>query len=80
MPDRDAARSIALRCTASIRGQHDWGRRFEPEPEDVLERCPQLAPREMRRAWMTAFGNAQIETGDLPDAGGGKRTPMGFVH
>ncbi|MBK6714092.1 MAG: AAA family ATPase [Burkholderiales bacterium] len=87
MPHRDAARLIALRLYRSIRGTHDWGRRFEDTPsEDVLERLSELAPREMRRAWMTAFGNAklarrsQIETGDLPDAGGGKRTPMGFVH
>jgi ATP-dependent Lon protease len=41
MPDRDAARAIALRCTGSIRGQHDWGRRFDPDPaEDVLDGWP----------------------------------------
>lgn len=85
-PDRDAARTIALRLYRQLRDGHDWGRRFEPEPtEAVLERMAALAPREMRRAWMTAFGNARldgrdrIELADLPD-GGPKRGPMGFVQ
>jgi ATP-dependent Lon protease len=85
-PDRDAARSIARRLYASIRGAHDWGRRFEPEPgEQVLERMSAMAPREMRRAWMTAFGNARlagrdvVELADLPDAGP-RRTAMGFMQ
>jgi ATP-dependent Lon protease len=44
-----------------------------------------MAPREMRRAWMTAFGNARlagrecIEVADLPEAAG-KRAPIGFVQ
>ena len=87
MPDRDAARAIAQRLYASIRAGHDWGRRFEPEPSDeVLEALVALAPREMRRAWMTAFGNARldgrdcIEPRDLPTPGGGRRGPIGFVH
>ena len=86
MPDRDAARAIAQRLYASIRGQHDWGRRFEPEPsEAVLEQMAGLAPREMRRAWMTAFGNARldgrgvVELRDLPEAHG-KKSPIGFVQ
>ncbi len=86
MPDRDAARSIALRLYTGIRQAHAWGERFEPQPVDaVLERMAELAPREMRRAWMTAFGNARldgrdaIEVRDLPEAGA-KRAPIGFVH
>ncbi|HSW07984.1 AAA family ATPase [Aquabacterium sp.] len=86
MPDRDAARTIALRLYSGIRGQHDWGRRFAPEPgEAVLERLAEMAPREMRRAWMTAFGNARldgrdaVELRDLPEAHG-KRSPIGFVQ
>ncbi|NRF66571.1 AAA family ATPase [Aquincola sp. S2] len=86
MPDRDAARVIALRLYAGIRGHHHWGQRFEPEPgEAVLERLAELAPREMRRAWMTAFGNARldgrdrIELKDLPEAHG-KRSPIGFMQ
>ncbi|MDZ5455398.1 AAA family ATPase [Azohydromonas lata] len=84
-PDHDAARSIALRLYAGIRATHDWGRRFEAEPlEEVLERLAAMAPREMRRTWMTAFGNARlagrdhIELADLPGAAA-KRTPMGFT-
>jgi ATP-dependent Lon protease len=85
-PDRDAARAIALRLYASIRAAHDWGQRFDPEPgEPVLDRLSDLAPRDMRRAWMTAFGNASldsrgsIELRDLPDTGS-KRAPIGFVQ
>jgi ATP-dependent Lon protease len=85
-PDADAARAIALRLYRSLRGEHDWGRRFDPEPtEAVLERLAAMAPREMRRAWMTAFGNARlagrsgIELADLPDAGG-RRAPIGFLQ
>jgi ATP-dependent Lon protease len=87
MPDRDAARAIAQRLYVGIRAAHDWGRRFEPEPGDeVLDALAALAPREMRRAWMTAFGNARldgrdrIELRDLPAGGGGRRSPIGFVH
>lgn len=85
-PDRTAARHIAAKLYASIRASHDWGSRFEAEPRsDVLERMSDMAPREMRRAWMTAFGNAKlakrdhIETQDLP-ATAGKRGAMGFVQ
>lgn len=85
-PDRDAARTIARRLYRQIRAHHDWGRQFDPEPpEAVLERAAQLAPREMRRAWMTAFGNARLdhrgtlEVRDLPEAGA-RRSPIGFTH
>ena len=87
MPDADAARLIARRLYDSIRGQHDWGRRFAQDPgNDVLDRLAELAPREMRRAWMTGFGNArldgrdQVEPADLPLANGGKRGPLGFMN
>jgi ATP-dependent Lon protease len=87
-PDREAARTIAQRLYAGIRSQHDWGQRFEPEPcDEVLDRMADMAPREMRRAWMTAFGNARldgraaVELADLPVAGGaGRRGPLGFVN
>jgi ATP-dependent Lon protease len=84
-PDRDQARAIALRLYAQIRGNHDWGQRFDATPADaVLDRMSELAPREMRRAWQTAFGNArldgrgEIEARDLPAAAPG-RAPIGFV-
>jgi ATP-dependent Lon protease len=86
MPDAQAARRIAERLYASIRGSHAWGERFEPAPRaDVLERMAEVVPREMRRAWMTAFGNAKLAgrgevlVQDLPEAGG-KRAPIGFVQ
>jgi ATP-dependent Lon protease len=85
-PDPDAARTIALRLYQQLRAAHDWGQRFDHTPADgVLELLMQVAPREMRRAWMTAFGNARlagrhaIEPADLPGASG-KRQPIGFVH
>ncbi|GAP34548.1 AAA family ATPase [Piscinibacter sakaiensis] len=85
-PDRDAARRIAGTLYAAIRGDHAWGERFEEQPrEDTLERMAELAPREMRRAWMTGFGNAKlagrdhVRVADLPEPGG-RRTPIGFVQ
>jgi ATP-dependent Lon protease len=86
MPDRDAARAIARRLYASIRATHDWGSRFDPEPgNEVLECMSEMAPREMRRAWMTGFGNAKldscerVEVRHLPGAHG-KRMPIGFMQ
>lgn len=86
MPDRDAARRIAARLYRSIRQEHDWGQRFEPEPsDDVLDLLASLAPREMRRAWMTGFGNAKldrrfsVEPRDLPDSQS-RRGPIGFMQ
>jgi ATP-dependent Lon protease len=85
-PDRAQARSIAARLYAQIRCAHDWGRRFDEAPgETVLDRMSELAPREMRRAWQTAFGNARldgratIDVRDLP-APQGARSPIGFMH
>ena len=85
-PDRDAARTIASRLYQSIRRAHYWGSRFDPEPtEAVLDAMSELAPREMRRTWMTAFGNAKldrrfvVEMRDLPEAPG-RKSPIGFVQ
>ena len=86
MPDEDAARKIAAKLYRSIRADHDWGQRFDPELSDgVLGAMAKMAPREMRRALMTAFGNAKLdgrftlEERDLPD-GGPRRSPIGFVQ
>jgi ATP-dependent Lon protease len=85
-PDADAARAIALRLYQGLRAQHDWGRRFDETPSDaVLERLAGMAPREMRRAWMTGFGNARlegratIELADLPGAHA-RRGAIGFMQ
>lgn len=86
MPDRDAARRIASKLYRSIRADHAWGQRFDAEPsDDLLDAMAALAPREMRRALMTAFGNAKLdrrdvlEPRDLPGATS-KRSPIGFVQ
>jgi len=85
-PDREAARHIATKLYRSIRTDHGWGERFAPEPgHDVLDRMSDMAPRDMRRAWMTAFGNAKlarrdrVDVVDLPD-NGFRKSSMGFVQ
>lgn len=86
LPERVAARTGACRSYASIRGARDRGRRFDPEPAgEALDRIGGLAPREVRRACMTAFGHAEragrsaVRAGDLPQRGS-KRPPIGFMH
>jgi ATP-dependent Lon protease len=85
-PTLDQARGIARNLYAAIRGEHNWGKRFDQEPaDDVLDMLAELAPREMRRALMTGFGNArlahrgQIQPDDLPKAAGSK-TKIGFLQ
>jgi len=85
-PDRESARRIAARLYRGIRADHGWGERFETEPRsDVLDLMSEMAPREMRRAWMTGFGNAKldrrdhVQTRDLPDTRS-KRGTIGFMQ
>ncbi|NML47997.1 AAA family ATPase [Ramlibacter sp. G-1-2-2] len=85
-PSPEQARAIALNLYRGIRAEHGWGRRFDEEPaDDVLDLLAELAPREMRRALMTGFGNARlanrgaIAVEDLPKLGGAK-TRIGFVQ
>jgi ATP-dependent Lon protease len=85
-PSPEAARKIAANLYRGIRGEHDWGQRFDPEPAaDVLDLLGNLPPREMRRALVTAFGNARlasrytIEPDDLPRSGPGKGR-IGFLQ
>ncbi len=85
-PSADAARHIAIRLYGKLRAEHAWGQRFDEQPsEAVLERLALMPPRDMRRTWMTAFGNARlagratIELGDLP-GGSQRRTPLGFMQ
>ena len=84
--DKEAARKIAANLYRGIRGEHDWGQRFDPEPAaDVLDLLGSMPPREMRRALVTAFGNARlanrytIEPDDLPRGGPGKAR-IGFLQ
>jgi ATP-dependent Lon protease len=85
-PTREAARHIAAKMYRSIRADHGWGERFDSEPgSDVLDAMSEMAPREMRRAWMTAFGNAKLDrrdrvvTRDLPEARA-RRGAIGFLQ
>jgi ATP-dependent Lon protease len=85
-PSHEQARAIARNLYRSIRGDHGWGRRFDEEPaDDVLDCLAELAPREMRRALMTGFGNARLaqrdslSPEDLPKCSGNK-TKLGFLN
>jgi ATP-dependent Lon protease len=85
-PSHDAARQIAQNLYRGIRGEHGWGQHFAPEAnDDLLDVLADLAPREMRRALMTGFGNArlagrsEIRIEDLPRPNQGK-SKIGFMQ
>jgi len=85
-PTPEQAAAIARNLYQSIRGEHDWGRHFGSEPHStVLEQLSELAPREMRRALMTGFGNARlagrtdIGADDLPRPNHSK-SKIGFMQ
>ena len=64
-PDADGARRIAQSIYREIRDAHAWGRRFpEQLAAPVLDRLAGLAPREMRRALVGAFGSARLDGRD----------------
>ena len=74
------------RYRLGIRADHDWGKHFDPEPDnDVLECLAEMAPRDMRRALMTGFGNARLagqrtlKVDDIPKASQGK-SKIGFMQ
>ncbi|MCW5649730.1 MAG: AAA family ATPase [Ramlibacter sp.] len=85
-PSPEAARRIACQLYQSIRSEHGWGARFAADPQaDVLDSLAELAPREMRRALMTGFGNARLEgrdeilCADLPRPGA-QKSRIGFMQ
>lgn len=85
-PTFEMARVIARNLYLSIRREHGWGGSFEPQPrDDVLDRLAELAPRDMRRALMTGFGNARLDgrgemlVEDLPKPSCGKGK-VGFIQ
>lgn len=85
-PSFEAARRIARSLYHAIRSEHGWGERFAAEPaDDLLDQLAELAPRDMRRALMTGFGNARLDqraeiaADDLPKAAAAKGK-IGFVQ
>jgi len=83
-PDAEGARRIAQAIYREIRDSHAWGRRFPEVPDaSVLDRLAGLAPREMRRALVGAFGNAKLDgrdalgSDDLSERSG-RRQRIGF--
>lgn len=85
-PNAEQARTIGRNLYGSIRSTHDWGKHFDPEPEsDVLDCLAEMAPRDMRRALMTGFGNARLAgrgnllVDDMPKTASGK-SKIGFFQ
>ncbi len=85
-PTPEQARAIGANLYRSIRADHDWGKHFDPEPDnDLLECLVEMAPRDMRRALMTGFGNARLagqrtlKVDDIPKASQGK-SKIGFMQ
>jgi ATP-dependent Lon protease len=84
-PDAEGSRRIAQNLYREIRGAHAWGARFPEQLEEpVLERLASVAPREMRRTILGAFGNAkladrhEIEASDLQTERSARRQRIGF--
>ncbi len=84
-PDSAGARRIAQTLYREIRDSHAWGARFPAALEDdTLDRIATVAPREMRRALIGAFGNAKlarherIEADDIELDRSARRSRIGF--
>ena len=84
-PDSQGARRIAQRMYREIRDSHAWGARFPEALDDaILERLASIAPREMRRTLIGAFGNAklagraEIRTCDLSTERSMRKQRIGF--
>lgn len=84
-PDAEGARRIAQRLYREIRDSHAWGAQFPEHADDeVLKRLASVAPREMRRTLLGAFGNAklggrcELRVADLPTERSMRRQRIGF--
>ena len=84
-PDAQAARRIAGVLYREIRNSHSWGEQFpEALDDDVADRMAGVAPREMRRMLVGAFGNAKLArrdrltVEDLAVERKGRRQRIGF--
>lgn len=62
-PDYEGSLKIALAVYQDILSDHNWG--FPPEPaQNVLEKLAAIAPRDMRKLLIDAFGNAKLANHD----------------
>ena len=84
-PDREGARRIALSIYNELRSEHAWGKVFPVNlDEEALDKVARLAPREMRRMLLGAFGNAKLAgrdevlVEDLSDERIARRPRIGF--
>jgi ATP-dependent Lon protease len=84
-PSYEAALQIIKNLYRSICAEHDWGKRFESEPDNsTLERLSRTIPREMRQALMAGFGNARLDNRysvraeDIPNPVL-RKNPLGFT-
>jgi len=84
-PDRDGAMRIAQGIYTQLRQEHGWGSAFAPTLRaEVLDKLCCLKPREMRRAILSAFGNAKlagrgdIEAKDVSDDRIARKARIGF--
>jgi len=58
-PDADGARRIALAVYREILEQHNWAFPAEPD-ESIVEKLAAIAPRDMKKLLLDAFGTAQL--------------------
>lgn len=84
-PDFEGARRIAQALYKEIREAHGWGAAFPEALDDsVTDRLAGVAPREMRRTLIGAFGNAklagrhEVQAVDLPTDRTLRRQRIGF--
>ncbi len=85
-PTHAQGRAIGQRLYQAIRSSHDWGRHFDAQANaGLLDALAELAPRDMRRALMTGFGNARLARRDVVRANDIPRPPcakssIGFLQ
>lgn len=63
-PDYEGSLKIALAVYQDILNDHNWGFPIEPS-DDVLEKLTEIAPRNMRKILIDAFGNANLAKRDV---------------
>jgi ATP-dependent Lon protease len=84
-PDQDGARRIARNLYQELRASHAWGLDFPETPNEAVTDClAGVAPREMRRALIGAFGSAklagrsELQTDDFSLERSRRRSRIGF--